>query len=92
VEAQRDQHHRLDILDAPVRIRRRLFNSPVPPIGIDDAAARTVIHDVKSPTETAFKIGFGFAAGTWSFRGMVLIAGGALLVLGIINLLNAFSG
>jgi len=91
--AQNDRHaHRLDLADTSLRARRRLFIRPPPPVGIESAASETWMRAFKSPTETAFKLGFGFTAGAWSFRGILLLAAGSLMLLGIIQLLNAVVG
>ena len=91
IDAQRGPHHRVDIVDVPPRTLRSVFTRRIAPVQIEGPEAGTLVHDFKSPTETAFKFGFGFTAGAWSFRGIVLVAVGAFLLLGIIQLLNALS-
>ncbi len=82
--------HRLDVTDAP---KWPADASPRPP-----AAQRPVqhvvthTHQVAQPTGTAFKFGFGFAAGVGAFRALVLIVMWAILAIGVGSLLmRAFS-
>jgi len=53
---------------------------------------RTISHEVKSPTETAFKLGFGLTAGVFSFRGIVFLVVGTSLVLATIRLIQVLAG
>lgn len=66
--------HRLDVTDAP---RWPVPTPAAPPraaAGPARAAEHLVTHRVENPTRSAFKFGFGFAAGIWTFRALVLIA------------------
>lgn len=46
-----------------------------------DAGSVRVTHHVETPLRTSFGLGFGFAAGAWTFRLLVqLLVGGALLL------------
>lgn len=76
-DARRVAMHRVDIVDAPKRIRRAMIETYGPP----PVADATLTHELGSPTGTAFKVGFGFTAGVFSFRAIVLaIVVGALLL------------
>lgn len=61
--------HRLDVTDAP-----RWPASQRPPAAMPPTQhIVTHTHQVESPTRSAFKLGFGFAAGVWTFRVLVLV-------------------
>ncbi|HVO82137.1 MAG TPA: hypothetical protein VMT28_15485, partial [Terriglobales bacterium] len=71
--------HRLDVINAPAR--RRRFDGGTPPRTTGAGDPREVTHAFHAPTGTAFKLGFGFAAGVAAFRAIVLaIVGLAVLV------------
>lgn len=78
--------HRLDLTDSP-----RWPKPPAPPARPAAGPARpdehVVTHRVETPTRTAFKFGFGFAAGEWTFRALVLLAIWAVLAIAISALL-----
>ncbi|MBV8537986.1 MAG: hypothetical protein JO128_20480 [Alphaproteobacteria bacterium] len=61
--------HRLDVTDAPRWPANPQRPAPARPI----QHVVTHTHRVESPTKSAFKFGFGFAAGVWTFRVLVLV-------------------
>ena len=72
--------HRLDVVEAAAWPRPRpvLTPRPAPAPATGD---RVVRHRLEAPTRIGFGLGFGFAAGVWTFRAATtLIAGVALLV------------
>jgi hypothetical protein len=80
-EVQKYARHRLDLVDAPARPRHRGFDGGIPPRAADRrGAAPEVTHGIASPTGTAFKLGFGFAAGVAAFRAIVLAVVGVVLL------------
>ena len=83
--------HVLDVVDPPrrARERRRFWRAPAPNAPTGDGTLR---HEVRSPVRTAFKLGFGFTAGVFSFRVLVFLVAGTLLLLATIRLLDFVSG
>jgi len=82
-EAGTSVRHRVDVIDEPV-LDYGAPRRPRPAVAARDwpqPTSRTIDHRFADPTATAFKVGFGFAAGTWLFRLAVLIAVGSIVVL-----------
>lgn len=79
--------HRVDVTDAP-----RWPTPPQAPVVRPapehaQPEERVLTHRVESPARTAFQFGFGFAAGAWTFRALVLLAIWAVVALAISALL-----
>jgi hypothetical protein len=91
-DAQRLHPHQLNVVDVPEQAVHGVITGRMAPIQLEGAKAETLSHAFKSPTETAFKLGFGFTAGAWSFRTLVTLGVGTLLLLGIVRLLLVFPG
>lgn len=84
--------HRIDVTDAP-RWPTPPAPAARPTAGLARPEERVVTHRVESPGRTAFTFGFGFAAGMWTFRALVLIAVWAILAIAVSALLmHAFHG
>jgi hypothetical protein len=76
--------HRLDVTDAP----RWPAAPPGPRLGDPARPVQHVVtHRVDSPTRSAFKFGFGFAAGEWTFRVLILVVVWAIVAIGVGSLL-----
>jgi hypothetical protein len=95
IEMQQPHPHRIDILDEPVHTQRprrpirlpSLYRQPPPDGG------GHLTHRFEAPTETAFKVGFGFSAGAWSFRAIVtLIIGSGAILLALLLLQSLLGG
>ena len=81
--------HRLDVVDEP-RWPRPPRAAPAPSAdALHRTGERGVTHTLRidSPARSAFKFGFGFAAGVWTFRALVLIVVWAILAVGVGSLL-----
>lgn len=77
--------HRLDVTDAP---KWPASPAPRPPAAqqpTQHVVAHT--HQIESPTKSAFKFGFGFAAGVWTFRVLVLVVVWTILAIAVGSLL-----
>lgn len=75
--------HRLDVTDAP-----RWPKPPPTPAALSARPEERVLtHRIESPGRTAFRFGFGFAAGVWTFRALVLLAIWTVLAVAISALL-----
>jgi hypothetical protein len=72
--------HRLDVIDAP-----KWPASPPRPALPGRPAGQVVTHThrIEQPAGTAFKVGFGFAAGVAAFRVLVLIVASTVLAIGL---------
>ncbi len=77
--------HRVDLVDAPRwPLRPRV---PAPPVtGRPSQIAPVIVHRLEPPS--AFKLGFGFAAGMWTFRALVLIVVWTVLLAALSGLLR----
>lgn len=80
--------HRVDVVDQPLRLRRRAIDLHARAVPAAAAAEQAVTHRVAAPLGTAFKLGFGFTAGALSVRALVALATGVTLALGLIRLLE----
>jgi len=90
-DAQRLHPHQLNVVVVPDQALHGAISRRMAPIQLEDVKTETLSHAFKSPTETAFKLGFGFTAGAWFFRTLVTLGVGTLLLLGILRLLLVFS-
>jgi hypothetical protein len=88
--ANHPQPHRLDIVEAPPAPRpTRKDAPPATPQPTASPDRLHLTHDIASPTATAFKLGFGLAAGAWTFRAVVIFTTGAAVLLFVLQLLMA---
>jgi len=79
--AQKAAPHRVDIVDEPVLN----YGAPRPrpvlvPVRWDQPRREHLEHAFAEPTATAFKVGFGFAAGAGLFRLVTTVAGLLVIV------------
>jgi hypothetical protein len=80
--------HRLDVTDSPRWPKPPAPPRPAPPVAAPGRPDEHVVtHRVETPARTAFKFGFGFAAGVWTFRALVLLVVWAVLAIAISALL-----
>jgi len=76
-DAQKPHPHRVDVVDEPVLNYGAPRARPVlVPVRWDQPPRRDHVDQAfAEPTATAFKVGFGFAAGTGLFRLVTTVAG-----------------
>ncbi len=80
--------HRVDVTDEPGWTPRpppRLMRTAT---GAGRSGEHVVTHRVEAPGRAGFRLGFGFAAGVWTFRALVIVAGWTILAVVISALLT----
>ncbi len=84
--ADRPSPHRVDVIDAAAWPKPRptfapqLVSAPV--------ASPPIRHQLESPARVGFGLGFGFAAGMWTFRATTTVVAGIALLVAIWHLVS----
>ena len=75
------QAHRLDVVDEPMRHGARPSGQSATATNHAQSGPMEIRHSVETPTMTAFKLAFGFAAGSLLARFIQAVVVGVLLLI-----------